>query len=266
MIMQAPALVRVLRWARKHGVHVVSDEIYANSVYDGEAQGQAFTSLAAVAASEAPVDMAADPTGGGAHRGGLGSDVHIIWGFSKDFCASGFRVGALMTENTQVHDAMRPLGYMGCVSSQTQGTLTSVLRDAEWTSGYMQRNRARLAAASSTVCGILNRIGLPFIKPAAALFVFIDMRQLLGHQKAEEASPLGAPQPAEPSRLPGWEQEHALFLTIAHECNVLFTPGHDCCMSAPGWFRCCFTSVDSAQLEDGFERIAKYFGLPRVSL
>ena len=96
MLLQKPALTRVLRWARAHGVHIVSDEIYAHSVYDGEGQGQAFTSMAEVAASEtaaaarAEAAEAAAGSGGAAadQSSGMGSDVHIIWGFSKDFCAS----------------------------------------------------------------------------------------------------------------------------------------------------------------------------------
>ena len=152
------------------------------------------------------------------------------------------------------------------ISSQTQGTLTTILEDKAWTQGYLQRNRARLAAASSAVCAILDRIGLPYVRPAAALFVFIDMRLLLmrppgGLAAAAADASTGDTAPASHK----WEEEHALFITIAHECNVLLTPGHDCCASEAGWFRCCFTGVDDAGLEDGFGRIARHFNLPRVS-
>ena len=134
------------------------------------------------------------------------------------------------------------------ISSQTQGTLTTILEDKAWTQGYLQRNRARLAAASSAVCTILDRIGLPYVRPAAALFVFIDMRQLLAGQDRFALCPGGLAAAAADASTGGtapashkWEEEHALFITIAHECNVLLTPGHDCCASEAGWFRCCFT-------------------------
>ncbi len=60
----------VLRWAAGHDLHVVFDEIFALSVF-GETP---FTSVASV-------------------RDSLGDRVHIIWAFSKDFCASGLRCG-----------------------------------------------------------------------------------------------------------------------------------------------------------------------------
>lgn len=31
--------------------------------------------------------------------GRLGSHVHVLWGFSKDFGVSGFRVGVLLSQN-----------------------------------------------------------------------------------------------------------------------------------------------------------------------
>ena len=36
------------------------------------------------------------------------------------------------------------------------------------------------------------------------------------------------------------------------------TPGADCHMAEPGWFRCCFAWVDAAHLRAAFEKIAAW--------
>ena len=71
-------LLMCLRWARERRLHVISDEIYGNSVFPGEA----FTSVASLCRRLAPdLDRY------------LGDHVHIACGFSKDFAMSGLRVG-----------------------------------------------------------------------------------------------------------------------------------------------------------------------------
>ena len=62
----------VARVLADHRCWILSDEVYAGSVFDGE-----FVSVAAL--DVLPPDR-----------------VHVVWGFSKDFGMSGFRVGALI--------------------------------------------------------------------------------------------------------------------------------------------------------------------------
>jgi len=89
-------LATCLDWCEsKEGMHLVSDEIYAGSVFRETADGQPpWTSIAAVAA----------------RRGrALGERVHVIWALSKDFALSGLRVGALYTENEQIRTPLQKL-------------------------------------------------------------------------------------------------------------------------------------------------------------
>ncbi len=67
-----------LAWARERKLHVLSDEIYGNSIFPGEC----FSSVAKVCR-----DLAADDDNF------LGDYVHIACGFSKDFGMSGLRIG-----------------------------------------------------------------------------------------------------------------------------------------------------------------------------
>lgn len=84
-----------IEWSKSKNMHIISDEIYGNSVFPGEK----FTSMAKVMK---------DMNKGEKY---LGDNVHIAAGFSKDFALSGFRVGTLFSHNKDLLGAMDSLGY-----------------------------------------------------------------------------------------------------------------------------------------------------------
>ena len=108
----------MVNWAQSKGIHVVSDEIYGNSMFPGK-----------TATSIAEVMLAKNP--GTKHY--METNVHIIAGFSKDFCMSGLRVGTLLTHNENVLKAIDNLGEYSLVSNHTQWMLTKMLEDMIWT-------------------------------------------------------------------------------------------------------------------------------------
>ena len=88
----------LVRWALERGVHVVSDEIYANSVFG---EGEEFRSVISMVPGL---------------RKEYGAEVvdrlvHQVWGFSKDFCASGLRVGCLYSGNRQLLATLDNVSY-----------------------------------------------------------------------------------------------------------------------------------------------------------
>ena len=105
-------------FAESKGMHIICDEIYGNSVFPGEQ----VTSIAEVMKKRNP-----DRTKF------MGDNVHIVTGFSKDFCMSGLRVGALFSHNSGMHGCIDMLGLFGAVSNQTQWCLTQILEDEKWT-------------------------------------------------------------------------------------------------------------------------------------
>jgi aspartate/methionine/tyrosine aminotransferase len=93
----AETLRDVWAWSEsKPNLHLISDEIYAGSVYrEGGAAGQPiFVSLATVAARQ---------------NRSLGPNAHLVWALSKDFALSGLRVGAVYTENEAIRTPMQKL-------------------------------------------------------------------------------------------------------------------------------------------------------------
>ena len=100
-VLNAQQVHRCIKWALMRGLHVISDEIYANSVHAPEGSREVFRSAMAMAP-----DLAEK----------LGEELvaqrlHTIFGFSKDFCASGLRVGCIHTKNRRLLMAMDNVGY-----------------------------------------------------------------------------------------------------------------------------------------------------------
>lgn len=103
-----------------------SQEIYANSVFpgggtsDATSPSPAFQSIVEVVAEgersagsgahDRPLEAAATGVAGAVSRRRacfMGDRVHVVWGLSKDFGMSGYRVGAVYTHNTELFSAVR---------------------------------------------------------------------------------------------------------------------------------------------------------------
>ena len=55
-----------------------------------------------------------------------------VFGFSKDFCMSGFRVGCVYTRNATLLQAMSNVAYFPAASNLTQHALTALLEDTQF--------------------------------------------------------------------------------------------------------------------------------------
>ena len=232
-----------LAWARAQegGMHVVVDEIYALSVHGGEGAG--FTSAATLMHGEGGGALRA---GGGAGSGEgdgryLGDFVHILWGLSKDWCASGLRVGLLLTHNEALTAALDNVGYFSAASNATQDALAEVLADGPWVEGFLARNLAALAGASRTACAALERARIPFLRPSGGMFVWVDLRAWLPGGGAR-----------------GWGAERELTGAL-FQAGVLLTPGEAMHAAEPGFFRLCFAwHAELGSLEEGLRRLAAF--------
>jgi aspartate/methionine/tyrosine aminotransferase len=219
MCLSVEEVRKAVRWCRDHGLHLISDEIYAASVFGA---GMRHTSAIAFAADDPPW---AD------------SFLHILYGFSKDFGLSGFRVGLIYTSSALLHEALdRATYFCGC-SSLPQYLITAVLSDDDFVDGYVDRNRRRLGRLYQTVVASAAGIGIPHIAADSGFFVWLDLRRWL-----PESTPAG---------------ERALWSMLVADAGVVLTPGLSCHASEPGMFRLCFAAVPEGGLEVAFERIGK---------
>lgn len=213
-LMSADDLRSAIEWARGHDLHIVVNGIYSLSVRGGEE----LVSVASVVDS-------------------IGTDIHELWSFSKDFAMSGVRCGVLTSNNEDVLNAIREIAYWSAVSGDTQHLLAEMLTDATWSAKFVQVMREHLAASYEATTLALDNAGIPYLNAIAGLFVVVDMRQFL-----DEAT---------------WEAEDRLWYKMLNEANVNITPGSACRMPEPGFFRICFASEPPEVVTQAITRISR---------
>uniref|UniRef100_J3M5Y7 Aminotransferase class I/classII large domain-containing protein n=1 Tax=Oryza brachyantha TaxID=4533 RepID=J3M5Y7_ORYBR len=221
----------ILDFVARNNVHLVSDEIYS---------GSAFAAPDLVSVAEL-VDCRARRHGGGGDDGVAGR-VHVVYSLSKDLGLPGFRVGVVYSYNDAVVTAARRMSSFTLVSSQTQRTLAAVLSDEAFVDSYIRANRDRLRERYDHVVAALAGASVPCLRSNAGLFVWMDMRRLLGDGEGEATF-------ADELRL--WEK-------MLREAKLNVSPGSSCHCSEPGWFRVCFANMRLATLDVALARISRF--------
>eukprot|EP00744_Colponema_vietnamica_P020628 GILI01029342.1.p1 GENE.GILI01029342.1~~GILI01029342.1.p1 ORF type:complete len:443 (+),score=113.41 GILI01029342.1:46-1374(+) len=202
-------------------IHLISDEIYAHSIY-----GENAPELRSILTECTAFDT------GSENGAGLGPYLHFVWGMSKDFGVSGFRIGVLYTENKALLKALDNVSYFCAVSNWHQQELALLLSDSEFVESYLAHNTLRLREAYQRVERMLLDLSIPFLPAHAGMFVWIDLRSWL----SQEA---GSPAPESYT----FGDESKLFRSLFAEERILFTPGESCHSAVPGFFRICFAAV-----------------------
>lgn len=204
---------------RRHDVDLISDEIYAHSVFGTDR----FASVR-------------DPAVNDIHS----ERTYVIWGFAKDFALPGLKAGVLHTLCPRIGAAARALAYFAPLSADTQHLLRALLADPAWTDGFIAENRLRLGAAYASVSRQLAEQGIPYISVGAGFSLWVDLRAWL---------------PASTSAT-GFAAEEALWRRILRDARVNILPGGAFGCDEPGWFRLCHAS-DPALVRDGIVRIGR---------
>lgn len=163
-ILEADTLRSLFDFARDKHIHLISDEIYAASVYEGN-----FVSATEILAS-------------GDYNPSL---VHIIYGLSKDFGIPGFRVGVLYTANDKILAAARNLTRFCTVSSHTQRLLVFLLQDKDFVMRFLEENKRRLRNRHNATLKGLQQAGIHCAESNGGLYCWVDMRHLLMSSSVE---------------------------------------------------------------------------------
>lgn len=236
-------LLAALHWCRRRGVHLIADEVYAQSVHPGS--GKAFCSVAELCREQGLGSL--DSEG----RYSLPPYVHVVWSFSKDWGTSGFRTGLAWTSHPRLLAALDNLGYFHAVPNPTQVALQRILEDDAFTAKYLRDNAALLERNAGKVAAVLTRqCAAEVTTPEAGMFVWADMRRLVRFRtrvrgvSGSEESPFAA--------------ERALFDDLCDQCLVVFSPGESCQASKEGFFRVCVAWVNDAGIDALAARLQRY--------
>ena len=200
-IIYSPTIIRnAIAWARKRGLHTIVDEIYALSTH--QARNHGFESVIKVMDNQ------------------LGNDVHMVWAISKDFGASGLRVGLIYTQNQLLLEGLATLNIFRGVSGPIQMVVSELLTDDDFVDKYLDESRNRLVYSYQICTCKLEEMVIPYVPATAGQFVYIDCTSLL-------------PKPT-------FEYEQQLFQLISDYAHVVLTPGENQRDRTPGMFRICY--------------------------
>jgi len=226
-----------IEWTRARGLHLICDEIYALSCFshldtvngaEDEASEYPWESVACVLARQGQ---------------GLGEHVHVMWSLSKDFGASGFRVGCLYTQNTTLLRALGSFADMEQVSMLAQEITAFLLNDHTWVSSFLQLVRSRTRACYGVLKAGLAALPIPLavIEAQAGIFVFVDARPMFSRfSQAEKNKRADRMVEYDNESDDGWIVEEALAAALYERSGLVVTPGRSCHCKVPGFFRMCY--------------------------
>jgi len=252
-------LQECIEWCLQNQVHLVSDEIYAGSVYNNDSsnkslqqQGQqqaAFHSILSVAAG---MDTSTTSDGIGL---GIGPYIHWVYAMSKDFALSGMRVGVAYSENPAIRLPLQKLNDLCQISSQTQVWVETMMQKqvptadgtamTSWPEYFRNENHKRLRHRCNQLTLCLEECGIPYLPPTSGLFCWVDLSAYL---------PLNGNDA---------ERERALYLELVQEFGLLFTPGDSMNNEEPGFFRIVYTAASDDEFALGLERLRKFAAAKR---
>lgn len=138
----------LLAFARRHGLWVVSDEVYDELTFDGS-----FTSTAAVARPDDPVIS--------------------IYSFSKVYAMTGWRVGYVVAP-ASLAALLTPVQepIISCVNAPAQLAALAALTGSQDVVATM---RAAYLARRDELLEVLDGAGLPAVRPSGAFYVWVDV-------------------------------------------------------------------------------------------
>ena len=248
-------LLLAAEWSRKRGLHLIVDEIYALSCFSHvgeEAEEAASGANASPATSAYPWQSVASIL---ARRPDLdAAHVHSLWSLSKDFGASGFRVGCLYTTSAPLLKALASFADLMMVSNLTQELVAHVLGDAEFCTRFLAENRRRLRQSYTALVEGLAALPVPLrVLPAeSGIFAFVDMRDMMALFKLRTACRPGSTQLADDA----WAVEDAFHVYLS-EGGVVVTPGRDCFVQIAGFARFCYAWIPVDHLREAVLRLGR---------
>jgi len=221
-------LDNISNWCIKHEVHLVVNEIYALSIIDTNnpvvdndyIYEVPFRSFAEI------ISLKQNPF------------LHLIYGLSKDFGSSGFRVGLFHSKNEMVMRALGNLNGPHMVSNLTQWLFSKILTNHEFLDRYIVANQERLSRSYYTVVKTLKALNLPYIPARGSLFSWFDLSELLENNNKE--------------------QEHKLWMDLYEEEGVLLTPADGFGNKKFGQFRLVHSYLQEAALTEAMKRLKRF--------
>lgn len=208
-----------LRLCSKHGIHMISDEVYAMSVFPNRDNPDPIPFRSVLSLEYKKL---IDP-----------SLLHVLYGMSKDFCSNGLRIGAFISmKNPELHAAMRTISKFAWSSSLADRAWLSLLSDEPFLLEYLLKLVARLTEAYNLCTSVLREMNVPYLPANSGPFLWINLSGFLQRKTIESERDLA------------WRMIKA---------GVWLATGEAYRSEEPGWFRLTF-AVPEPEMRLGLER------------
>ncbi|RSL72617.1 hypothetical protein CEP53_001020 [Fusarium sp. AF-6] len=158
-------LVALRELCSRRRMHLVSDEIYAMSQFQPET-----TQAAALDDFSSVLSLPQEDS-----QANIPSNVHCLYGLSKDFGMGGLRMSFLVTQNEQVLDAMKRVTWFTWVSNFSDAFVKNFMSQPDKVQEYMTTYRSRLTQAYQTTSSTLTANHIPFQEANCGLFVSVNL-------------------------------------------------------------------------------------------
>lgn len=221
-------LERFTDWCLKRNIHLIVNEIYGLSLIN--------TSHPAISGDySSNVEFYSFANIMGERKSDY---LHHWYALSKDFGASGFRVGVVHSMNKEFLSAYNNLNGPSMVSNYTQWIFEQALADDEFVENYITTNRKLLTENYATVVRTFKKIDIPYVPARGSLFVWLDLSEFLD-ENTQEA-------------------ESKFWLELYKNTGVLLTPGDGFGHTKRGQFRLVHSYVPKNHLEVAMTRFEDF--------
>ncbi|KAF4341576.1 plp-dependent transferase [Fusarium beomiforme] len=221
----------------EHGLHLISDEIYAKSVFPNPAIPNAVPFVSTLSLD---ISGVIDKT-----------RHHVLYGASKDFCANGLRLGFVCTQNKGIMGAMSSISIFSWSSHIVQDMWAAMLEDRQWLRTFTERKLELMVENHNIATSFFHNHGIKFYNTNAGVFIWIDLRHLLVLQ-----SSTGEAEPDMTAYVKTYKQQEIEIMEKCQGNGVMIAPGHVYMAEEYGWFRLTFT-VGTDALKEGLDRLWK---------
>lgn len=166
------ALVAFFQLCSKYSIHLISDEVYAKSHFPSTdvPDPPPFVSVLSF-----KLEDYIDP-----------ALVHVIYALSKDFCANGIRIGALLSPfNPQLMRAFRVVASFTRVSQLAEHVWLNILNDTSFLDSYFPQFQARMTDAYEHGTSFLKANKIPYTPASVSGFIWMDLSRYLREDSPE---------------------------------------------------------------------------------
>ncbi|OGE57969.1 hypothetical protein PENARI_c001G02058 [Penicillium arizonense] len=159
-------IIKMMHLCQKYNLHLISDEIYALSVWKNTVDDQLHPPVEFESALSIDLNGIIDPR-----------LVHVLWGMSKDFGANGLRLGVIISQsNSDLHQALKGISLYSYASGVSDHLTSLLLEDSDFTDEYIRRNRDKLSESYTCAVQYIRGHNIEYAQGCnAAFFLWVNL-------------------------------------------------------------------------------------------